>query len=626
MVDSDSRSNRHSGEEPSVLLDANLWRGLAESQTIEGFCRHWLRLQCGMLEGVYSGMVVQGPPDQGPFTAAAYWPDQLKEPGNLSKIAEDALKERRGVVLAGAAEVAAANSAPYHIAYPIRIDGKLYGAAALEIAPRPPDQLQVLMRQLQWGIGWLEKKYLQKKIEKNAVILERTSSALDVAAASLQEPHFQQAAMLFATEMAARLGCDRVSVGFLHRRQIKIAALSHSAQFGQKMNLLRCISAAMEESIDQGKTLVYPDPSERSGVILREHEQLARQFDSAAICTIPFLDRSGSGYGAATLERSAAPLFDDSTVLFCETAARLAAPALEEKRKNDRSIFSKIKDACVVQLEKMFGAGHLVRKLAAIFLFALIVFFTFAQGDYRVTADAVIEGLIQRSITAPYNGYIDEANARAGDVVQQDQVLCTLDERDMRLEYLRSISQKEQYLRQYREAMAVGKSAQGKVIQEQINQADAQIELLEKQMARARILAPFDGIVVNGDLSQSLGAPIERGQVLFEMAPLNAYRVILKVDERDIRQIEEGQSGMLVLAAMTKQTWPIVVNHITPVTRVEEGRTFFRVEAGLEKNTEALRPGMEGVSKVLIGRRKLIWIWTHDLIDWVRIWIWTWRP
>jgi hypothetical protein len=35
-----------------------------------------------------------------------------------------------------------------------------------------------------------------------------------------------------------------------------------------------------------------------------------------------------------------------------------------------------------------------------------------------------------------------------------------------------------------------------------------------------------------------------------------------------------------------------------------------------------LRPGMEGVAKIDIGRRRLIWIWTHSLFDWLRVWTW----
>ncbi len=47
-----------------------------------------------------------------------------------------------------------------------------------------------------------------------------------------------------------------------------------------------------------------------------------------------------------------------------------------------------------------------------------------------------------------------------------------------------------------------------------------------------------------------------------------------------------------------------------------------RVEAA----TAALRPGLEGVAKIEVGRRRLVWIWTHELFDWIRLWAWSWWP
>ncbi len=58
----------------------------------------------------------------------------------------------------------------------------------------------------------------------------------------------------------------------------------------------------------------------------------------------------------------------------------------------------------------------------------------------------------------------------------------------------------------------------------------------------------------------------------------------------------------------------------------EEGRNYFQVEARLDRISDDLRPGMEGFGKIDVGRRRLIWIWTHDLIDWFRLWLWSWWP
>jgi hypothetical protein len=131
---------------------------------------------------------------------------------------------------------------------------------------------------------------------------------------------------------------------------------------------------------------------------------------------------------------------------------------------------------------------------------------------------------------------------------------------------------------------------------------------------------------VTGDLSQQLGAPVEKGETLFEVAPLDAYRLILQVDERDIAEIRVGQMGRLVLSSLPDDPLDFEVAKITPVATAEEGANFFRVEAGLDLTDERLRPAIEGVGKIEVGRRQLLWIWTHDGVDWLRLKLWSWLP
>ena len=113
---------------------------------------------------------------------------------------------------------------------------------------------------------------------------------------------------------------------------------------------------------------------------------------------------------------------------------------------------------------------------------------------------------------------------------------------------------------------------------------------------------------------------------MFELAPLNSYRVILEVDERDIDDVTVGQSGQLALTSAPDETLPIGVEKITPISTASEGRNYFRVEASLERPRDSLRPGMEGVARIDAGRRRLLWIWTHDMVDWLRLLAWSWLP
>jgi hypothetical protein len=77
---------------------------------------------------------------------------------------------------------------------------------------------------------------------------------------------------------------------------------------------------------------------------------------------------------------------------------------------------------------------------------------------------------------------------------------------------------------------------------------------------------------------------------------------------------------------MPNEEIALIVDKITPVSVVDQGRNYFRVEALAKGATEKLRPGMEGVGKIQIERRKLIWIWTRKLVHWARMWVWSWWP
>jgi multidrug resistance efflux pump len=107
-----------------------------------------------------------------------------------------------------------------------------------------------------------------------------------------------------------------------------------------------------------------------------------------------------------------------------------------------------------------------------------------------------------------------------------------------------------------------------------MQQAEAQLALTEEKLARAQIVAPFDGLVVAGDLSQLLGSPVEQGRPLFEVAPLDAYRVILKVEDRDVRDVRAGQSGKLILAGLPGDLLDFEVRNIS-LAEADEGKNVF---------------------------------------------------
>jgi len=602
--------------------DRLFWRQFVEAATPKAFCQSWLPLQCRMLRGVRCGMVLLGNPDQGPFTPVAVWPDAKLSMNHLTSAAERALRERRGLLVGGEETGEAEN---VHVAYPIEVAGNLHGVVVLEVEETSRQELQSVLRMLHWGAAWLEVMIRRGEAKEASELTGRLKNSLDLVASAVEHEGFQAGAMALVTRMAMTLECDRVSVGFMARHQVQVKVMSHTAEFAKQANLVRAIGAAMDEANDQHATVVFPLPPETVPLVTRAHEELSKQHGSGAILTIP-LENQGKLVGGLTIERSADKPFDQETVKTCETVAALVGPILDTKRREERWLIRKALESGADQLRRVFGPGYLLRKLVLIALLCLVIFFSFFEIDYRITAPTSIEGEVQRAVAAPFNGYIKEAPVRPGDVVEKGALLCLLDDRDLKLERLKWETEREQLTKQYHDAMAKHARAQIRITRSKIDQAEAQLALIEERLTRARVVAPFRGVVLSGDLSHSLGSPVERGQELLRVAPLDAYRVIVEVDERDIIHIREGQKTELVLPSMPGEAFPCVVNKITPVSLAKEGRNYFRVEARMEKVSDRLRPGMEGVGKIKIDRRKLIWVWTHEAVDWLHLQLWRYWP
>ncbi|MGA7984717.1 MAG: HlyD family efflux transporter periplasmic adaptor subunit [Burkholderiales bacterium] len=602
------------------------WRRFAGDLSPEDFCRSWLTIQAHMIGGVSDGVVILLKPGTSTYAPVAFLPEQPADRARLAPISERALKEGRGIIEPQTATQAPDAAGPrYQLAYPVRVDGKVHGVIGVDIDWRPEARLQAAIRDLQWGSGWLE-VLLRRHADPQQAERQRLKFALDLVATLLEQPRFADSATAFVTELAAQLGCDRVSLGTLDGKRIKLRAVSHSAQFEQRANLLRAVEGAMEEAVDQVETVVFPPEQDARPVVARAHEALLHESEAGSAASFPLL-HGERVVGALTLERAKGYRFDVPTLEVCAAVASVAGPIIELKRGNEISLPLHAGRSAKGLWEKLVGAGHAGLKLGALGVAALAAFFAFATGPYRVSGNATIEGAVQRSITAPINGYVKEASFRAGDSVTKGQVIGRFDDRDLRLERVKLVSQRGQYIRQYREAMAHHERAQAEIVSSQIAQSEAQLALVEEQLARTLMVAPFDGLIVSGDLSQSLGSPVERGQVLFEIAPLNDYRVALQVDERDISEVALGQRGELTVASMPGQRFGFTVSKITPVNTAKEGRNFFRVEAALAQAPgPRLRPGMEGVGKINIDERKLVWIWTHSFTDWVRLWLWSWMP
>jgi biotin carboxyl carrier protein len=621
LSDDSGPAARGSKSDARAGLDG-AWTGLAGATDSATLCMHWLTLQCAAIDDVRTGLLLLRNDAGDAYVPAAVWPDGGADLAYLAAAAQEALTRRNGVV----ESVPAGEGRPeaIHVAYPVETDGETIGVVALDIAPRIESQVRAALRQLIWGGAWLDALALRRRAMLQSESASRAARALDMLAMVEEHDRLQPAAMALVNEMVTRGLADRAGLGLLLGKQLEVVAVSRSAAFERKSQLAVAMANAMDEALDQRASVCEPPTPATAGRIAVAQRDLAARAGHANVCAIPLVIRDRA-LGALLLERTQVP-FTDAEIAGFEVIAGLVARPFDTRLTLDRWVAGRAADILADWRDRLFGPRHPVAKLTGLGALLLALFLVIAEGEFRVSAKTVVEGAIQRAAVAPFEGFIMEAPVRAGDLVRAGQLLARLDDRDLRLDRVKFASEREQQLRKYHDALAKHDRSQAGILMAQAAQSEAQIALVDEKLARTRVSAPYDGVVVSGDLSQLLGSPVEQGKLLFEIAPLDSFRVILKVDDRDIAYVLGGQHGWLALSGMGGDPMRFEVTKVTSVSTAQEGHNYFRVEAHLEKPRAGIRPGMEGVGKIVVDRRKLAWIWTRGLIDWLRITLWTWLP
>ncbi|HYE40710.1 MAG TPA: HlyD family efflux transporter periplasmic adaptor subunit [Ramlibacter sp.] len=435
-------------------------------------------------------------------------------------------------------------------------------------------------------------------------------------AALLARPALREAATAFTAEVAELLGCTRASVGLLAGERLRMVGASQAADLDPRQEAAVAIVAAMHEAVDQSRTVCWP-PLDAQPPVSIAQRQLA---GSAQACSIPVVV-AGETVGALTLERAAGRPWTAAELALCEDIACFAGPVLRLKDALEAPWHvrwrARIREPLAAPGRTRMAWGGGLLALALLLAVPL---------PWRVSAPARLEGSVQRAVAAAADGFLQQANVRAGDRVRAGDVLAQLSSQDLELERRRRESELRQHENAYRAALARNDRTQMVVSQSRAAEAQALLALAETQLERSQLVAPFDGIVIKGDLTQNLGAPVQKGEVLMVLSPSDSFRLIVEVDEGDIAAVRTGQSGRLALAARPEGTLRFTTRRVVPLATAADGRNYFEVEAALEGTHADLRPGLSGVARIEVGSRSLAWLLFHRAADWMRLALWRLLP
>ena len=269
-----------------------------------------------MLPNVKRGVVVQV--EQGAILAADIcWPPGGEPDRELMQAATEVVK-RDAPLVEGQI-----------FAHPLRLDGQLFAVASIELAVSKQQQA-VVQQLLNWGEQWL----LLLLGSASAAGDDRfdgensQTSILPVLEQALYAQPLQAAVLAVANQLAGLFDCERVAIGLLQGKQIRVQGLSHGAKFDPRTRLIQEIEAAMEAVRVSGNIALWP-PAEHTGSAALD--PLRENNGQGVLCAIP-LPGQQEVIGVVLCERAEGVEFSAAEQQALLLAGRLIGPVLELKQ------------------------------------------------------------------------------------------------------------------------------------------------------------------------------------------------------------------------------------------------------------------------------------------------------
>ena len=251
------------------------------------------------------------------------------------------------------------------------------------------------------------------------------------------------------------------------------------------------------------------------------------------------------------------------------------------------------------RLKKMFG-------VLTVGLIILCIPF-----PHQVSCECQIELIRRRFVAAPYEGVLETTVVESGDIVTEGQTLARMDASQLRMEISGLQADLERERKKRDAALARRSVAESQIANSEMKRLKAELAIILNRLEHTEIRSPIAGVVVSGDMDKAEGAPLETGQNLFEVGPLEKMLVEILVPERDVQHVRPGMPVHFEFNAFPFERFSGTVEKIHPRAEVIDHQTVFVAQVQLDNRSGNLRPGLKGHAKITGDRHALGWNLFH---------------
>lgn len=465
-------------------------------------------------------------------------------------------------------------------------------------------------------------KALQNALQTTSSKIGQMSEMLDVVRIVGEAKTFKTASLALTGEIADRHHAERVSLGMVKHDYVVLAAISHTDHFEKKMQVVRDLENAMEEAYEQDANIAYPAQAEDSSIVTHVHEYYSKTHGAGNLLSVP-VRRGDDTIAILTCERTSKPFGNDEATQIYLTASLVSA-RLEELHKKSGWFGKRLVHAIRSAFAKLLGHEHTWAKLIGILLLGFILFATLVPIEYRVSSPAMLKTDHITYISAPFDGFIKSVNVKPGDIVYKGDELLRLDQKDLKLEEADLLAQEQDNKREIQKAQANKQLADLRIQQAKLAQTQARLKTVRYKLNRSVIRCESDSaVIIEGDLQKRIGAHVNQGSELFQMASIKDIYMEADVSELEVNNVQIGGEGLMGIKSHPDYVYRFRTTLMSPTATVKDQENTFAVRGEFVRYTpEWFRPGMTGIAKIFAGKRTLWWILSHQAIDYLRLKLW----
>lgn len=262
--------------------------------------------------------------------------------------------------------------------------------------------------------------------------------------------------------------------------------------------------------------------------------------------------------------------------------------------------------------------------LAGIVALVLILLIPVRQS---VLAPAEIVAHRPVMVRAPVAGVVDDILVRPNQTVSANQPLVRLDVRELenRLESARQAfaTADAQYRQAQQQALFDANSkASLAVLQSRREQAQSEMDFLQRQQERMQLASPRDGVAIFDDSSDWIGRSVAVGERIMMIADPHDVELEIQLPAADAIALENGADVRLFLNVAPNSAQDARLEQIGyRAAPTPDNVMAYRLRARFTQDDPQLRVGLKGTAK-LYGKRTVLFVYLlRKPLASLRVWL-----